>query len=269
MLLIGSRALAFWYPDFGKFIKEDTDWDIISDPVEVPEGVRIEWHRPLDLNNEDIAGCNATREEVDSPVGRLSVCHPLGLKVIKRSHLWRDWKWDKHIAQYYRTPLYTVKLWDLDKRFLEERTKLTKKAYPQGNPSLNQTNEDFFDDSVKKVYDHDWIHELVAYPDNPMYTRLKNDFSKAWCEKGLWDGLTEGERDTCVSEETHVIACERFCIPSGWTYNYNKAYYMALKKVCTTLTSGWFRDWAIDRFPQVWELRNKDTFDRVKGLTNG
>ena len=48
---------------------------------------------------------------------------------------------------------------------LEERVKLTKEAYPQGNPSLNQTNEDFFDDSVKKVYDHDWLHELVAYPD--------------------------------------------------------------------------------------------------------
>lgn len=269
MLLIGSRALAFWYPELTKFINDDTDWDIIGDPVEVPEGVRVEWHKPLHLNNEDIAACNTTRDQINSPFGSIAICHPLGLKVIKRSHLWRDWNWDKHITQYYRTPLHTVRLWDLDEGMLKERIKLTKEAYPQGNPSLNQTNEDFFDDSVKKVYDHDWLHELVAYPDKPMYTRLKHDYSKAWCEKDLWEQLTDDQKNLCVAEETHVIACERFCIPSGWKHNHNHAYYKALKKVCTTLTSGWFRDWAIDHFPQVWELRNKETFDRVKENTNG
>ena len=43
-------------------------------------------------------------------------------------------------------------------------------------------------------------------------------------------------------------------VPNDWSYPAKKAYYFALKKVCTTLTSGWFRDFAIDNFHQVFEL---------------
>jgi hypothetical protein len=33
--------------------------------------------------------------------------------------------------------------------------------------------------------------------------------------------------------------------------------------VCTTLCSGWFRDYAIDNYPQLVSVFNKQKFDKV------
>ena len=43
-------------------------------------------------------------------------------------------------------------------------------------------------------------------------------------------------------------------------------YMKALKKVCTTLTSGWFRDFAIDHYPSVVRNFNKEKFNIVKAI---
>ena len=143
-----------------------------------------------------------------------------------------------------------------DDALLLERIKLTKAAYPQGNPKLNKSNMEFFDDPVAKVYDHDFLHELYAYEDRPMFEKLKRpeQFDLAWCTKDLWDELSQTQKLQCVAEETYVIATERFMVPNNWDFATKRAYYHALKKVCATLTSGWFRDFAIDNFPQVFEM---------------
>ena len=144
---------------------------------------------------------------------------------------------------------------------MQKRARLTKEKYPQAHPDLSKTNGEFFDDAVAKDFDHDWIHELVAFGKRPMYEKLKHRSKTdlAWCEKDLWDKLTHEEKLKCVAEEAHVIACERFLIPTDWTHNYWGAYMRAVKKVCTTLCSGWFRDFAIDNYPQI-----VDKFDMAK-----
>jgi len=152
-----------------------------------------------------------------------------------------------------------------DVEFLQERTALTHKMFPQGSPNLNQTVEDFFDDAVTKKYEHDYLHSLFAYYEKPMYTRLQTDSTKAWCSKELWDGLTHVEQLQCVAEETYVIATERFMVPKDWNYPMKLAYGKALNKVCTTLCSNWFRDKAIDYYPEVMELFDEGKFLEVKG----
>jgi hypothetical protein len=57
-----------------------------------------------------------------------------------------------------------------------------------------------------------------------------------------------------------VIAMERFLIPNDWKYSLFGAYYKALTKVCTTLSSGWFRDFAIDNHPEIMALFDKRKF---------
>src|SRR5690606_6535747 len=54
----------------------------------------------------------------------------------------------------------------------------------------------------------------------------------------------------CVREEAMAIALGRFIIP-GFVHDSQIAYSMALRKVCTTLTKGWFRDFAIDHYPEL------------------
>ena len=262
-MLIGSRALAHWCKDFK--VNPKSDWDFIGEQtIEVPKGDNIEIHDRDFLNNKRAV-------ELFNKGG---VCSVLGLTKIKRSHLWRDYKFDKHITHYHKFLLPELHKGMVDSfdelmgawKFGVERTKLTKKAFRQGNPSLNKTNEEFFDDAVDKVYDHDWLHELYAYEDAPMYEKLKkpNQLGQAWCEKDLWMDLTVAQRQQCVAEECYVIATERFLVPKGFDFPYKLAYLNALKKVCTTLTSGWFRDYAIDNYPSIVELYDVDKINQVR-----
>lgn len=250
-MLIGSRALAHWVPDFK--CRQSADWDYIGMPDSKPGKCEI---HPLDqLNNEA-----ALKYDVGG------VCSLKGLALIKRSHLHRDWFFDKHIAMYHKWILPNLKEGfnqdDLD--FLAERTRLTKIEYPRSNPNLNQSNEDFFDDAVEKKYDHDWLHELYAYGDAPVYEKLKTDKTKAWCEKDLFFLLPPDEMLKCVAEETYVIATERFLIPTNYEHYWKLAYVKALRKVCTTLTSGWFRDYAIDNYPEIINHYDKAKIQYVK-----
>ena len=190
-----------------------------------------------------------------------------GLALIKRSHLWRWHNFDKHITMYHK---FLKPYLPLGGGLLKERIELTKKAFPQGNPKLTQTNKDFFDDFVEKEFEHDWLHELVAYYKEPLYTRMKKPekVDLAWCEKDLWEEFTHEDKIKCVAEEAHVIACERFMIPNKWEFSRKKAYYTAVKKVCTTLCSGWFRSFAIDNFPEVLSSFDNGKFDKVKRETD-
>ena len=130
--------------------------------------------------------------------------------------------------------------------------------------SLMMGNQQFFDDAVKKVYDHDWLHERVAFFDRPLYERLKfsNKMDLAWCEKELWEKFTHQEKMMCVVEETTVIALERFLIPGREKYA-TAAYMKALQKVCTSLTSGWFRDFAIWNWADLRLLARVELMDKL------
>jgi hypothetical protein len=260
-LLIGSRALNHWVPEFK--VKDETDWDIISDKP-IPGA---EWHDPNLVLNRELEQFAST-DVINFQGHQVHVVNMAGLKIVKRSHLWRDLGWDKHIAHYHHH-LAAVELSEAEQSYLGRRIEATKKAFPQRTPSLMQTKENFFDDAVRKVYDHDWLHSVVAYHEKPLYTRLLRQEGLVWCEKDKWDTFTALEKAQCVSEETMVIAVERFLLHSNWRMP-KMAYYKALRKVCTTLCSGWFRDYAIDHFPEVLRMCDENRMKLVqKEIDNG
>ena len=243
-MLIGSRALHEHVPTFS--LRDGADWDIIG----------VGEHSLEHLNNREMV------ERYDDD----GTCSLNGLAIIKRSHLWRDWFWDKHITMYHKhivPNLEGISFSHEDLEVLKRRTKLTHRTYPQRSPSLNMTTDEFFDDAVIKKYDHDYLHELVAYPSRPLYERLKTQGNEdnVWCEQNLWN-LLEYKAE-CVYEEASVIALERFLIPSGFKHSPRLAYYKAVKKICTTLTSGWFRDYAIDNFPAIMRLYDENKLTTI------
>lgn len=258
-LLIGSRALAHWNKGFK--LKPNTDWDVISDePIE-----GTEWHNSQFLNNyrfKDYTN-NAT---VDFNGQCLHIVDMTGLGIIKRSHLWRKLSFQKHITHYHKyMQVYKEKnLEQQDKNILQERIELTAKAFPQGYPRLNKSVDSFFDDFVKKKYNHDYLHELVSYYDNPLYTKLQCSSASAWCDKDLWDKLSKDDKIKCIGEEVQVIAIERFLVPNDWNYSVRGAYIQSLDKVCTTLCSGWFRDDAINFYPEVLNLCDRIKFENIR-----
>lgn len=258
-ILIGSRALNYWYPEIP--INENTDYDVISaEPIE-----GTEWHSLDTLNNAKVESLmNDHSGPIEFNGQLLHIAPPVVLHMIKRSHLHRELGWDKHITHYHKyLSYYQGHLQGQYLDFLEERTKLTLEQYLQVKPNLNQLNEDFFKDAVTKKYNHDYLHELFTYEDKPMYTKLQTDPTKAWCHEYLWYNLTHQQQLQCVAEETMVIATERFLVPNEWEYPSKLAYMKALKKVCTTLCSGWFRDKAIEYYPEVLSLYNSEKFRQV------
>ena len=266
-VLVGSRALAYWNKDFK--VNPSTDWDVIGYSSQPFEG--IEYHAPSHLNN-DIMRNYATNRVVELPDGdEAFVMSMTGLAIMKRSHLWRDLNFDRHITMYHKFGLAGslqvhegVSQVSYD---LAYRTQLTKEVYKQWKPKLNVSKEEFFDDAVVKYYDHDYLHELVAnVPGKPMYREMLEDGQEVLCSQEKWSKLGELRQTWCVVEETEVIAIERFMIPSNWTYNPSLAYCKALSKVCTTLTSGWFRDFAIDNYPVIMQYRNPEKLMKLKSV---
>lgn len=266
MLLIGSRALAAQDPTFK--LKPDADWDFIA-----PSGA-ITRHLTTVIPKSEVEEygtlCNGyaidnfrSGQWVETPAGDVELMSLRGLAAIKRSHLWRDHFFDKHIIQYHKHLKHHRD--PQDDQFIKDRAKATKEVIRYAQPSLLKSNEEFFDDAVDKKFDHDWLHELVAFGDHPIYLDMKRDLSLAWCEKDLWDQFPQEKKLQCVAEETMVIAMERFLIPNDWNYSMFGAYYKALAKVCTTLTSGWFRDFAIDNHPEIMALFDKQKLEQLKG----
>lgn len=257
-LLIGSRALKFQNKNFK--LKEDADYDVISiNPIE-----GTEHHRPDFLNNFEFERY-ALSSYIEFNGQKLYPVDKIGLSIIKRSHLWRDLSFDKHITMYHKYLAdYFKNIVESDQIIYDNRLNLTRQEFPQGYPTLNKTVKEFFDDAVIKKYDHDMLHELVAFYDRPLYTKMQRDSSLAWCNKDQWDSFSYEDKNKCVAEETMVIAIERFLVPNDWNFPPKLAYFKALKKVCTTLTSGWFRDHAIDNYPEIINLFDNNRILSVK-----
>jgi hypothetical protein len=259
MLLTGSKALDV---HLGRPLNKKTDWDFIASERELnSKGLtyggkdslsigNIEYLNVESLNNHRFVG-----EECSYlPVAMLdcNICTLQELYIQKRSHVHRPIKFDRHMFELRAIKGAMTTLTPEMEEMLEERKKLTRKKYNDKAPSLRKTNEEFFDDYVTKYYVHDQLHEVVAYYQCPIYTKLKRDDSLAACERDLWEALSYRDKLNCVREECYVIALERFIIPKlikGERHTpFKVAFHMAHEKVCTTLTSGWFRDFAIDNF---------------------
>ena len=69
------------------------------------------------------------------------------------------------------------------------------------------------------------------------------------------------EKCKCVLEETMVIALERKILPmiygKGKYISSDEALGWALMRVCTTLCSGWFREFAVNNYFDIWKYRDQ------------
>jgi hypothetical protein len=146
---------------------------------------------------------------------------------------------------------------------LEDLTVKTKEKYGDKTPKLNKNKKEFFDDYVTKIYDHDDIHLWTCYYDRPIFEKLKSNKETVWCKKSKWDLLTHEDKIRCVREEAFVIAIERFLLVKN-RYPPKFAFMNAVTRICTTLCSGWFRDFAIDNWVEItncdynfWEIFNE------------
>lgn len=138
-----------------------------------------------------------------------------------------------------------------------------RETYVYKHPKLDVTKGEFFDgDGVNYIYDHDTIHLTVALISgidyigsrHPAYTFYMKDGEQVMTSKDKFFAVDEEIRLFGVYEETCVLALERSQIPFDFKPDARYSFELALMKVCTSITSGWFREYAWNNYDKVLDL---------------
>jgi len=287
MLIVGSKALKFHFPNYKREVK---DIDIIgySDDVNTlcellsPTEIKKDKYTVLLKNISNKTNMfNTENVEVLLADDSISLkkymdydkvnlfASPEVLFSLKRSHINFPIKFNKHIKDY--TLLYNH-FDGID--YLDEVTRLNFKETEERlgklkTPSLNKSVEEFFGQSdgyVKSYFVHDDIHRIMSHYDKPLYEMMQVDKKLAKCEKDMWNLFTFDDKCKCVLEEAYVIALERRIIPmlfgGGRGYTSEESLDWALMRICTNLCSGWFRKFATNNYYDIKKLANKNYVEK-------
>ena len=131
-----------------------------------------------------------------------------------------------------------------------------KETYNYSHPKLNVTKDNFFkDDGLEYVWDHDDIHKSVARQERPAYTYYLKDGEQVQCDKSKFFACHRDIQLSGVVEEAAVLAIERSLVPHRGVWTPEYAWKFALAKVCSSITSGWFRQFAYENAPEVLKLQ--------------
>jgi len=281
MLIIGSKALKFHFPNFPRSTR---DIDVIGyksdlnflinllEPVEIIETEHTTILKNIknktdiyDSDNVEVIFVENFQSlklyleyDKDNTFASKEVLYS-----IKKSHIHFPIKFKKHIHDFC---FLNDKLNGIDE--LEHITKINyseteKRLGKLKTPSLNKSVKDFFDQSqdyVDSYFIHDDIHKVMAHYDSPLYEKLQEDKTQAKCHLNKWIILSYEDKCKCVLEEAYVIALERKILPmlfgGGRGYTSDDAFDWALMRICTTLCSGWFREFATKNYFIIKKLYN-------------
>lgn len=236
--LIGSAALKEHFPDLTRKPKDRDYFSASALPQDgfVGSNERIEtfWHDDLSLWDW---GSIATPDE---------------LYTIKVSHAFWELKnrsWSKHMMDVLFLQSKGAKL-------IPELYKILYKVWEDTHGkkkvNLEADPDEFFNDKiVKRIFDHDSIHESVAYYDRPLFERILRDNSDVAVDKSKWDAMDHEDKLKMVREEIYATALERKLVPSDYTSSPGAAYNWTLQKTITSLTKGWFALFVVENFKDL------------------
>ena len=120
--------------------------------------------------------------------------------------------------------------------------------------SLNKSKDKFFTDKVSRKYDHDYLHKIVAYYDEPMYKKCLKDGQEVLLDENKFNVLTYEDKLKLCREEIYVISLERILIPNSFQVCEHIAYRTALRKVVTKMTKGWFPTFIVDNYHLLYKM---------------
>lgn len=300
MLVIGSQALRIGLEKAGLSLKRTpTDLDLLARPYETIHPVMgLLWEKGT-RNKVMLKAPNGSHVEIEiahpgtsaelyldyaEKMAVLDQAEFFGLKIdlaplemlysLKRAHRHSPRAFHKHVEDYNELRVLLSGS-DIFPRITALRYKETVERQKLRTPSLNKTVTEFFDDNVSnRTFVHDQIHEVMAFGERPMFEKIKIDPEKVACSKEKFFALPEHIRCMCVQEEAYVIALERAMIPMLFEgeaiANPFEAYKWAVMRICTTLCSGWFREWALENYGEVMFMYDKGYVEKfLKAVEDG
>lgn len=280
MILIGSRALALRVPKLLEALKRTPkDFDFVCTKEEFDSWMEKNGSKvqPTKVYPEKgkmiVEGSSNCEFEISAPGTSTEVLiqlvenRPESLETsfgwvptvdmlftIKASHryLKNSPHFWKTMVDYHALKRVGAKVRPEYQEFLTLREKET---YNYAHPKLNTTKDNFFkDDGLEYVWDHDDIHKSVARYDHPAYTYYLKDGEQVQCSKKKFFEAPRHIQLAGVVEEAAVLAIERSLVPHPGVWSPEYAWRFALAKVCSSITSGWFREFAYENCLEILKL---------------
>lgn len=273
--MIGSGALSYHFPEAG-FIPRDTDYICTLEEFRAWTKCFVKGEiilcKPLSAdkihvrtkdgwNYEfEIATPGSTAQELLDYFDindRVTMAPPHVLLALKLSHRYR--RNSPHFLKTMRDIQFLraqgVELGTELEEWLPKREAAT---YTYAHPKLDVSKEAFFDgDGVDYVYDHDDLHKILAVDGAPAYTKYMAEGSQVLTSKAKFFAVDHRVRVLGGLEEALVLACERSQIPFP-EVNPDQSFTYALMKVCTSITSGYFREFCWEHYDEIVEEYNKN-----------
>lgn len=246
LTLIGSRAAKHWFDDF----REPKDYDYHTNSHADAEDCK-QWFRDLGSETPDVF--------VDERLGQWKwdrIATPEELYTMKVSHsFWeinRDaGNWNKHMSDVI---FFQRKGVEFNRELYDILKPIWKELHAPHRTSLAQNKQNFFNDAVKRTYDHDSIHASIAYGDHPLYEDILVPGEDVMVDNDkFFNGMDYETQLKCVREEVYATALERILIPKNYSGSPGAAYAWALRRTITSLFKG---EWAL------WTVLNYDTLSR-------
>lgn len=286
MLLIGSRALKLRNPNFIKRAPLDFDWICTEEEYNVwveknlsklnhtkmyalPEfnkmiiegdtNCEFEIIKPGSSNELLVNLVNEDKQTIDTSFGKIPNLDLLF--TIKSSHKYKKFQNSDHMfwktaIDYHMMQRAGATVRPEYQEFFKLREKETL-AYK--HPSLNQNKDGFFSNNgITQIFDHDDIHKAVAIYDKPAYLNYLKDGSEVQCDKNKFFSVSEDIRIAGGIEESMVLSLERSQIPNKGVWTPAQSFRFACAKVCSSITSGYFRAHCYDNCFRILKEYPKD-----------
>ncbi len=216
MLLIGSQAIKYHYPDFSRNPK-DSDYAV---PEKIKGSKQIEYlYNPIIGSENGIASPNT--------LYTLKISHVIG---------W-DIQWEKH--------MFDIQF--LNKKGCKIDKVLFQKLYNFWNlnnsvnrrSDLEMTSENFFNNALKTP--HDYYHTILN--SSPIYTKILKEGAEVDVCENKFNMLSFEDKYNLVREEVMVMAYERYK-----ELGYKRAYSKMLKKFIINHAPLWEAVFIIENF---------------------
>lgn len=224
-LIVGSHALKA----LGVCNREPKDIDLWTD-IDVSQMTSVQgrvdafWHPSL---AEVVPDANHTALPSKDQMYTIKLSH---------SH-WelKNGSWGKHVYDLIQLQNAGAKF---DFGLYKVLYKIWEETHGKKVMNLDQDKSEFFDDAVRRMYDHDSIHESVAYGDRPIYEEILKDGATVDVDPDKLWSLPHERLVQLFTEEICVTALERIVIPRNYKVSPGYAYQWALRRTITSLTKG-------------------------------
>lgn len=284
MLLIGSRAAQYHFPDF----REPKDYDFIATKLEVEaflskfKYIDTSKHNKkrralIEINGKrksfefdlvEVYPSNKLIYENDFNYGTynpdLKISYAVAsvstLMMLKKCCAMFPIHWDKNMEDFlfFKKHINTLSPWQI--KAFKLRAEEIKIRHQFKEMNFDVSNEKFFKKSekfVKRVVPHDSIHYSTCFYKEPLFLSTKSDLSKAAMDENKVNQLTDSVKIQLIQEEAMALALERYIIPAmveNKPYNANLAYNHIVKKMICHYLPFFLRSFAVDNYLKILSL---------------